>query len=644
MALKDKLMTLEDFKAVRDVDVASNSAQFMEIKADLGDVEGTLEGIKTKVVSHTLSKAGRFTVNVNSVIGETVVNPNNPESSSTWHHIVLSCANVDHFKVTATGGMSFRPYFFLDSNNVLLAYAPNSTYDGDVALVENASKLVVQASSESSSVVVYGIEGELDTVRNDVDGLLVQTEEGFIRSKNYSCGYETDYEKSQNPSIFTDLMDNAIKSIVLYGESTGLVGYDKMYVLDGSENWRESSSFANSFRGPNVLAGDLANNYSPGVVDGYIVQTQGNTKVNSIRLGPEITVINTKFATVEAFKAHLAENPVRIWYRSDNYVETDPQYYACSIACGDGNDVTYPAIGIIEKINPLESGDILDFINGALIRNDDTTDMLTTNRTAYGINGVLTLSSQGDISVRYARNLSNKLQSISGLETPMPMITIIDDDGHHGFYNLVLPLIKSKHVPIASAVVTNRANGDTESSSWMDWSEIIECYENGAEILCHNFTHMSAETASGLSVEEMQWNYQKAKNQLREHGITSDIFVYNGATGDMTQCIEAAKRVFRGAIKSGGNITNFTSHGDRWGIRRYPCDDRLSDVNELYALVDKVKSTGGWMIWMVHTSDTLTANTIGNLELAIDYARSQGVAIVTAECGFDYYVDRFWGR
>ena len=37
MALKDKLMTLEDFKAVRDVDVASNSAQFTEIKADLAN-------------------------------------------------------------------------------------------------------------------------------------------------------------------------------------------------------------------------------------------------------------------------------------------------------------------------------------------------------------------------------------------------------------------------------------------------------------------------------------------------------------------------------------------------------------------------------------------------------------------------------
>ena len=40
MALKDKLMTLEDFKAVRDVDVASNSAQFTEIKAELVEPDG----------------------------------------------------------------------------------------------------------------------------------------------------------------------------------------------------------------------------------------------------------------------------------------------------------------------------------------------------------------------------------------------------------------------------------------------------------------------------------------------------------------------------------------------------------------------------------------------------------------------------
>lgn len=51
MALKDKLMTLEDFKAVRDVDVASNSAQFTEIKADLGDLDELETETKTDLVS-----------------------------------------------------------------------------------------------------------------------------------------------------------------------------------------------------------------------------------------------------------------------------------------------------------------------------------------------------------------------------------------------------------------------------------------------------------------------------------------------------------------------------------------------------------------------------------------------------------------
>lgn len=49
MALKDKLMTLEDFKAVRDVDVASNSAQFAQLSADLESLESGGLSIKDSV-------------------------------------------------------------------------------------------------------------------------------------------------------------------------------------------------------------------------------------------------------------------------------------------------------------------------------------------------------------------------------------------------------------------------------------------------------------------------------------------------------------------------------------------------------------------------------------------------------------------
>ena len=56
MALKDKLMTLEDFKAVRDVDVASNSAQFTEIKADLGALENNVFSVDAKYALAELLK------------------------------------------------------------------------------------------------------------------------------------------------------------------------------------------------------------------------------------------------------------------------------------------------------------------------------------------------------------------------------------------------------------------------------------------------------------------------------------------------------------------------------------------------------------------------------------------------------------
>lgn len=52
MALKDKLMTLEDFKAVRDVDVASNNQQFTDIKADLDDSVNDLKSAITKYNSY----------------------------------------------------------------------------------------------------------------------------------------------------------------------------------------------------------------------------------------------------------------------------------------------------------------------------------------------------------------------------------------------------------------------------------------------------------------------------------------------------------------------------------------------------------------------------------------------------------------
>lgn len=67
MALKDKLMTLEDFKAVRDVDVASNSAQFTEIKSDLANKSDTADMLKAFPTDTASGAVASFTDGVDGI-------------------------------------------------------------------------------------------------------------------------------------------------------------------------------------------------------------------------------------------------------------------------------------------------------------------------------------------------------------------------------------------------------------------------------------------------------------------------------------------------------------------------------------------------------------------------------------------------
>ena len=135
MALKDKLMTLEDFKAVRDVDVASNSAQFTEIKADLEDLDSSLE-----------DKTGIFDWNRRCFV---ILNVDpvdlTPTANSGIDCVIINCKAGDKFVVSGNGGNQSRLWGFIDSENHILAVADaNTVTDGlEITAPENAVKLIV---------------------------------------------------------------------------------------------------------------------------------------------------------------------------------------------------------------------------------------------------------------------------------------------------------------------------------------------------------------------------------------------------------------------------------------------------------------------------------------------------------------------
>ena len=136
MALKDKLMTLEDFKAVRDVDVASNSAQFTELRADLGAVTGLIP----VTYEDAYIALNASTVDINSPIA----------STTGYMAYVIPCAEGDVFEVSAVGGETPRAYAFIDSSsNVLLVARANAS----------VTNLILTAPANSAYLIINDKSG-----------------------------------------------------------------------------------------------------------------------------------------------------------------------------------------------------------------------------------------------------------------------------------------------------------------------------------------------------------------------------------------------------------------------------------------------------------------------------------------------------
>ena len=130
MALKDKLMTLEDFKAVRDVDVASNSAQFTEIKADLGAQTGIIRLVKDYYINTSTTPISLTPIH----------------SSAGRMSAVVDCSTGDKFVINAYSDSGVaRAWCFIDNTNNAISMADYNATVTDLELTapENAVKLII---------------------------------------------------------------------------------------------------------------------------------------------------------------------------------------------------------------------------------------------------------------------------------------------------------------------------------------------------------------------------------------------------------------------------------------------------------------------------------------------------------------------
>lgn len=252
-------------------------------------------------------------------------------------------------------------------------------------------------------------------------------------------------------------------------------------------------------------------------------------------------------------------------------------------------------------------------------------------------NGV---ASNEKIKVEFLPELSNRdISKILMPTNPGPMMTIIDDDGSKGFYTDLLPLIQSKGVPISSAIIGRNIG---VASSYMTWAEVEEAHENGAEILNHTYMHYG-EIDETRTPSEIVLDYEKNATLMAKHGIvdTGDIIVYPGGSGNLANVQEAAKRFARVGIRSNGNVLNYINQIRPYYIDRYRIESDYSyNLTTMKKLIDTCLAKGGWMIWMIHTSNSQrwSATSLATISDAIDYAIAQGLPIVSVKTGVKLYV------
>ena len=219
---------------------------------------------------------------------------------------------------------------------------------------------------------------------------------------------------------------------------------------------------------------------------------------------------------------------------------------------------------------------------------------------------------------------------------PRPMLSIIDDDGNKKFHQYLLPLCQEKAIPISSAVIT----GWVGQGNSMSWEQISDCFTNGVEILSHSHSHFSVEELETMSVNQIQYDYQKSKNILASHGYVGDTLVFPFGTAFNEKCIKAAKNVFSYGFRAGTNKTNICGKIDNYGFDRYNISE-ITTTKNMTDLIDKLVSDNtGYMVWMLHTSSSSFSNeNVRRLSAAIDYCLSKGIDIVTTSTGIKTYIN-----
>lgn len=669
MALKDKLMTLEDFKAVRDVDVASNSAQFTEIKADLDAARIDLTQVaESAIVSKDVVS--------NWALGNLSTSTGKPVNTQTTIY------TPDYYLVNANTKITFNGVaenhihyaYFYDKNKTFIS--PRTTAK-PYTVPNDAVYVRFSYGFTSDSGITVASYGGVDAVANDWNVICVSALRSDVDNKINDAlastkkpawkvgGYSTNGTTPVFDESYTTL--NCMCLNVAAGEQYIVSTVASLNYLP----WVFTDDNLSITRGANTSSVDTTLTVADGETKLFInnVATNTSAKVYHLHSDSALSELRGDVDDLQKLSGNIAtletvgnvcpfrdsggsSNGVELAVLNNNayrIVGTATAYTTFSVFNGvtsfpDGMSAgkTYrmlfntPNLGVTILLNYYDQEGNSQTI-GTFTKDSDFSIPVG----ALGFRMRITVSNN-TVCNYIIRPQIYAYTTLSGARTiknknAQPMLSIIYDDGKSMFKEYILPIIESKNVPIATAIMPESIGS---ISYLMSWEDVQDCYSRGAEILEHVITH-SEEEWNAMGTQAISKLYLSSRNAIFAHGLhTPNVFVFAGASANHAVCRNAAMRIFNGAFNAGGGAINQYGNIDPYSINRYATDPMT--LAQLKSLIDDLVTSGtGWMVWTRHNDSSTVAQNTQDLADAIDYALSKGVPIVTVERGLAEYLDMY---
>lgn len=211
------------------------------------------------------------------------------------------------------------------------------------------------------------------------------------------------------------------------------------------------------------------------------------------------------------------------------------------------------------------------------------------------------------------------------------LLSFVDDDTKSTVMDRWPQIIQEKNIKMNLAVIT----GTVGESGSLTWQQIKDLKAMGAIPVVHCHNHIEYTT---LTETELRTDIQTALSLFKANGLHSDALVYVGGAHNAL-----VRKVTRDYFRCGVTVQSTTPENDinypplnQYAIRRRPLAE--TTYADYKAWLDLAIANNGWLVFMSHSQfAAFDATQVQAIKDLIDYARTQGVEIVTLEEGLDIY-------